>query len=243
MKVKIKLSILGHLPHLPEILKIKEWDSSIFEITSVNSVNFAGCSDGPNWEFLDANIESELPSKEDADILIVVTNVPLQDDYFVRRFSGNRICITYSGMSDILIFNDIPLKNLLLRLLYSASLVYKSQGNRIPLLSEIKFTHDDPRGCIFDMNGADKKDIIYSTNKPEICNSCVDSLINNHVESNSVDEKLISDTQKELKRINKGLYFKITDRIKKHPVITIVISSLVALSIDLLSHVIYEYFK
>jgi hypothetical protein len=243
MKVKIKLCILGHLPHLSEILKIEKWNSSIFEITGVNSLNFAGCSDGPNWEFLDNNIEKELPPNADADILIVVTNVPLQDDYFVRRFSDNRICITYSGMSDILIFNDIPLKNLLLRLLYSATLVYKSQGNRIPLLSEIKFTHDDPRGCIFDMNGADKKDIVYSTNKPEICNSCVDSLINNHVANNSVDEALIIETQKELKRINKGLYFKITDRIKKHPIITIVISSLVALSIDLISHFIYEYIK
>lgn len=141
-------------------------------------------------------------------------------------------------MSDILIYNDIPLKNLLLRLLYSAALVYKKHG-RIPLLTEMKFTHDDPRGCIFDMNGADKKDIIYSTNKPEICNSCVESFINNNAKNNSVKPKLIIKIQEELQKINKGLYFEITDHIKKHPIIAIVFSSFAAIILDIIAHFIY----
>lgn len=238
MKVKIRLGILGHLPHSSEIIKIKDWNSKLFEITSISSYNFTGCSDGPNWEFLDANIEKELPERSEEDILIMITNVPLEDDYFVRRFPNNRICITYSGMSDILIYNDIPLKNLLLRLLYSASLVFKKY-DRIPLISEVKFTHDDPRGCIFDMNGADKKDIIYSTNKPEICNSCVESFINNNIKNNSVKAKLINKVQLELQKINKGLYFEIADHIKKHPIIAIIFSSFAAITLDIIAHFIY----
>ncbi len=241
MKVRIKLGILGHLPHAKDIVKIKDWNSKLFEITAVDTYNFGGCSDGPNWEFLDANIEKELPEFDDADILIMITNVPLEDDYFVRRFQNNKICITYSGMSDILIYNDIPLKNLLLRLLYSAALVYKKHG-RIPLMREFKFTHDDPRGCIFDMNGADKKDIIYSTNKPEICNSCVESFVNNNEKNNCVKPKLIKKVQIELQKINKGLYFEITDRVKKHPIITILVSSLAAITLDIIAHLIYANF-
>jgi hypothetical protein len=242
MKVKIELGILGHLPHASEIIKIKDWNSKLFEITSINSYNFVGCSDGPNWEFLDANIEKELPERAEADILVVITNVPLEDDYFVRRFSNNRICITYSGMSDILIYNDIPLKNLLLRLLYSASLVHKKHG-RIPLMSEIKFTHDDPRGCIFDMNGADKKDIVYSTNKPEICNSCEESFVNNNAKNNSVKAKVIDKIQIELQQINKGLYFEMADYVKKHPIFAIVFSSLAAITLDVIAHFIYVKLK
>lgn len=238
MKVKIKLGILGHLTHSSDIIKIKNWSSKLFEITSVENYNFVGCSDGPNWEFLDTNIEKEFPDRGDEDILIMITNVPLEDDYFVRRFSNNKICITYSGMADILIFNDIPLKNLLLRLLYSAALVFKKHGY-IPLMDEMKFTHDDPRGCIFDMNGADKKDIIYSTNKPEICSSCVESFINNNAKNNSVKAKLIDKIQIELQKIDKGLYYEIKDHVKKHPIFAIIFSSIAAITLDIIAHFIY----
>ena len=114
------------------------------------------------------NIEKQLPQRDNADLLLAVTNVPLQDSYFARRFTDNRICMTYNSMTEILKLDNIPLENLMLRVLYSISFVYKRYGNRIPSMTEqTNFTHDETRGCIFDMNG-NKTDVIYSLNKPQI---------------------------------------------------------------------------
>lgn len=47
--------------------------------------------------------------------MIVITNVPLEGNYFARRFSDNRVCLTYYEMVDILTIYNISLENLILR--------------------------------------------------------------------------------------------------------------------------------
>ncbi len=175
--IKIKIVILGHIPYSIDKNKILKWKSNLFEILKpINSVTINGNSDGKSWEFTDDNIEKQLPLRDEADILLAVTNIPLQSNYFVRRFSDNRVCMTFDTIVEILIKKNIPLENLILRTLYSNSLVYIRFGNRIPLMSEnIKFTHDETRGCIFDMNGS-KTNIVYSLNGLKICDLCVKSL-------------------------------------------------------------------
>ena len=230
MKVKIKLAILGHLPHASDIDKLKNWESSLFEITEIVSYVINGDSDGQKWEYSDQNIErKQLPDRVDADVLLAVTSVPLQSNYFARRFSDNRVCLTYNEMTEILSSDNIPKVNLVLRVLYSISFVYRRYGNRIPLMHEnTNFSHDETRGCIFDMNGI-KTDIIYSLNKPQLCTSCIHALTNNEIPTNRIDKGLIDKVQKELKKINKGSYYNITDWIKKYPYWAITISSLTAI--------------
>ena len=245
--VTIKLAIWGHFPHKSEIEKIKNWKSDLFRITTINYYNIVGDSDGPNWEFLDETVEDQLPPRGDADVLVAVTNVPIQDNYFARRFSDYRVCVSYSGMTEILNYNNIPQRNLLLRILYSVSLVYKRFGDRIPLMTEItNFTHDETRGCIFDMDGI-KTDIIYSTHKPQLCGACIHDLTNNPIAANRIEVDLINKIQLELKKINKGLYYQITDFIKRYPVWSIVISSITAILLgtvgSILASFIYECIK
>ena len=244
MKVKIKIDILGHLPHSSEIESIKNWRSDLFEITRVDKYDIVGSSDGADWSFSDKNIEKQLRGRDGSDVLIAVTNVPLQDGYFARGFSDDRLCITYFGMSEILTFNDIPLENLLLRVLYAVAFVYRRSGNTIPSINVwSSFTHDDTRGCVFDMDGANKADVIYSTNKPQLCSSCVQSLTNNPVANNRIEKNLIEKVQVELLGIDKGLYYEIADWIKRHPVYAIIISSLTAITLEVISHFVYEKIK
>lgn len=244
MKVKIKIGILGYVPHSSKIKKIKNWQSELFEIISVDEYNIDGNSDGLNWEYSDTKIEGQLPIRDREDIFIAVTNVPIQDAFYARPFSGNRVCLTYFGMADILILNNIPLKNLLLKVLYLVSLIYRKNGNQIPLIRDnIKDTHDDTRCCIFDFNGAQKAEVIYSTSKPQLCKSCIQSLTNNLTPGNRIELNLIDKIQVELDRVNKGFFFNITDWIKKHPIQAIIISSLTAITLDIISHFIYEKMK
>jgi hypothetical protein len=247
MKVKIKLVFLGNIPHLLNVQKINKWDSELFEIIKVDYINIVGDSDGDEWEFRDENIISQLPNRGDADILVAVTNVPIQNNYFARLFTDNRGCITYHNMTEILKDENIPLENLLLRVLYSVSFVYRRFGNRVPLYNEnAHYTHDETRGCIFDMNGV-KTDVIYSMNKPQLCNSCIDALTNNPIGPNRIDRILINKVQSELKKIKKDHYYQITDLIKKHPIWAIIISSFTAIILGIIGSIIgaiiYEKFK
>lgn len=234
IKVRVKLAILGHLPHSLETEKVVKWKSQLFEIVPpIDSYTITADSDGDNWQFTDENILKQLPETFDGDILIAVTNVPIELNYFARRFSKNRICMTYFEMSEILNQNNIPLENLIYRVLYSASFVYKRYGNRIPLMSEdTNFAHDETKGCIFDMNGI-KTDIYYSTNKPNLCEPCVQALTTARVEKNLIDA-----VQKELKRIKKRLYFRMLAFVKVHPVWAIIISSLTAITLGTIGSLI-----
>lgn len=238
-KVKIKIAFLGHLPHSLNEKKIEKWKSALFEIMgTIGKYTLKTDSNGPNWEYTDEVIQEQLPQRRDADILLVVTNVPIQDNYFARRFTDNRVCITYNEMAKILKDDNIPLENLILRVLYSVSFLYKRYDDRIPLMSEnTNFTHDETRGCIFDMDGI-KTDTIYSTNQPQICHSCVESLTLSRVEKNLIDS-----VQKELKKIKKGLYYQIADFVKTKPIISFVITLFMAFIINLSSNFAYDLIK
>lgn len=221
-KIKIKLIFLGHPPHNINISKIKNWESKLFEIVDPIDNHTITTNADVGWGFSDHNIENMLPNNE-ADVLIAITSVPLEDNYYARRFTNNRLCITFSEIGDFLKYENIPLENLILRVLYSASFIYKRFNKQVPTNVEFtSYTHDETRGCLFDMNGI-KNDIIYSTNKPILCDSCIQSLRDNRIESNLIDT-----VKTELKKINKPLYYRISDLIKDNPICAIIISALTA---------------
>lgn len=227
-KVKIKIAILGHIPHSINLEKIQTWKSELFDIINPFSVlNIVGDSDGTNWEYSDENMEDQLPIRGEEDILLAITYVPLEMSYFLRRFTNNRVCMTYNEMTEILKSDNIPLENLILRIVYAISLVYKSHGDKIPESAEpTNYAHDETRGCLFDMNGI-KTDIIYSLDKPKICDSCVQNLTN--IPKYKLEKNIISQVQKELKNIEKKLYYRMTDFFKSNPILAIILSSILAI--------------
>lgn len=237
-RLKIKIVILGYLPFSINLKKVYKWKSELFEILpSKESEPITSNSDGRSWFFLDQNIEKQLPSRDNADILIAVTNVPLQENYFARSFSDNRVCMTYDSITEILENYNIPLENLILRRLYTTSILYKRHGNRIPLMTElVNDYHDETRKCLFDMNGGKKSDIIFSLDRPQLCPSCVNILTN--CPTDRIDKKQIDSVQRELKKIKKGLYYKITDLIKQRPILSIAISSLIAIILGAVGSII-----
>lgn len=237
MKLKIKLIFLGHLPYSIDSNKIEKWKSDLFEIVKpIDRHIISTDSDGEDWSFTDENIEGLLPNRNSENILIAITNVPLEDNYYARRFNDDRICVTFNEITEILESGNIPLENFIFKVIYSASLVYKRYGNRIPEMFEMtNFTHDETRGCLFDMNGI-KTDIIYSTNQPEICPSCILDLANSKVPKNLIDK-----IQKEIKGIQKELYYKITDFIKGYPIGAIFISSATAIILGFIGSILASY--
>lgn len=118
-------------------------------------------------------------------------------------------------VKDFLKDENIPLENVVYRILYAYSLAYKSSGDRVSSYDDTPgFTHDETKGCLFDMNGL-KTDLIESCDKPIICNDCEHKLSTRKVPTN-----LIETVKKELRGIRKARYYRWADFIKSHPILS-----------------------
>ena len=65
-----------------------------------------------------------------------------------------------------------------------------------------------------------KTDIVYSLNNPVVCNDCVERLIDEKVSVVVIDK-----VRKEIKRIRKGVYYRIADWVKRYPIWMLLIST------------------
>lgn len=242
-KIKIKIVTLGYIPARFDIKKVQHWKSNLFEISSVDYHNLNCDSDIDDaWAYSDDLINRQIPDVDDANFLVVLTNVPLEYNWYSRRLGNNKVIFTFHEIKDYLLYDNIPLENVVYRILYAYSLVYMRSDRRIPDYGEIPgFTHDETKGCLFDMNGI-KSDLIESCSKPIICRECEHKLANRMVPNN-----VIENIKSELKRIKKPLYYIWLDFVKVHPIISLAISSFTVIFLgvigSLIATSIYEYFR
>lgn len=236
-KTKITVATVGHMPADFNRQKIKEWESSVFEIVDgIESYSLTCDSDGYDWEFTDRALEEVLPNKFNGEFLIAIVNVPIEFNWYSRRLSANRVVFSFHEIKEILRFSNIPLENIIYRLLYAYTLLYKRSGNRIPETAEhTNFTHDETRGCLFDMNGI-KTDVVYSCHNPIICSDCVERL-----RREKVSDETIAQCQNEIRRIRKAMFYRITDFIKKHPLWSLAISAVTAIILGAAGSVLGSY--
>ena len=240
--VTIKVVTIGHMPSEFDLKKISSLKSREFTITpDIENYTINNDSDGDNWEFSDENLQSQLPAEFNEDFLIAIVNVPIEQNWYSRRLNDNKVVFSFYETKDILNFYNIPLENIIYRLLYAYTLLFKRSKRSIPSGTEnTDFTHDETRGCLFDMNGI-KRDIVYSCHDPIICDSCVEKMRTDRVPENTINR-----IKKEIRKIKKPLFFRVSDFIKMHPIISLIISVSVALALgiigSLLANIIYETF-
>ncbi len=242
-KVKIKLVSIGHLPIEFNSKKIPKFPSSIFEIVgNFDNLELRCNSDGFDWEFSDDLVRSQMPNSDGADFMIAIVNVPLQDNWYSRRLGNNQVVFTFYEIKEILLQANIPLENVIYRLLNAYTFAYKRNSNKIPEFHEMTdFTHDETRGCLFDMNGI-KSDLVASCHRPIICDECKERLRRDRI---SNDE--IKSGEKDIKKIQKDLYYRMLESVKRHPILALVISGLFAFSLGVASSITgsytFEYMK
>jgi hypothetical protein len=238
-KVKIKIISIGHLPIRLNLEKIKSHLSAAYEIVGDIENHVLRCnSDGYDWEFSDELVRAQLPLVFDADFMIVLVNVPLEANWYVRRVGNNQVVLTFHEIKEILINENIPLENVIYRLLYAYTLLFRRSSNRIPNFGEpTRFTHDETRGCLFDMNGI-KANLVESCDSPIICDQCEEALI-----KEKVSNDLIKITKSEIKQIKKEFYYKVIDFIKRYPIWALLISSLFAVLLNVVASWIYDLLK
>lgn len=224
-RVRLALVTIGHMPSELRLDRVRDWRSSLFELVdAVPSYAITNRADLPDWGFSDGAIGADVPQRGTADLVLALVSVPLQDNYYARRLEGNRVVMSLYEIDQILKYDNIPLENAVLRALYATALVFRRSGDRIPAMSEVvAYTHDETRGCLFDMNGI-KSGLARSCHRPIICRECAVALEQEHVASN-----VVSAVQREIRAIQKPLYFRIVDWVMAHPVLALAASSLAAI--------------
>jgi hypothetical protein len=228
-KIRIKIGVIGYLPFDFNRSLIKKWKSDIFEIVDdFDEYHFTADSDTLMWGYSDDLLNRELPSTFEGDLFVGITYVPIEANYYARRLDNNRVVFSYFEMYEILREGNFPMENLLLRVLYAYSLVYLRNNRKVPEQSEwLGFTHDDTRGCLFDMNG-NKSDVLFSLDSPKICDDCT-----SRIRVEKVPDNCTAQIKKEIKRIKKKKYFKISEFVKSKPILSIIISSFIGFLISL----------
>ena len=82
-KIKIKLVTVGYLPFKLNFNRMLKWKSEIFQINyQKDEYRFVNKSNTFNWGYTDDILEKELPDSFDEDILIGITYVPLEGNFY-----------------------------------------------------------------------------------------------------------------------------------------------------------------
>lgn len=237
MKLKIAVRILGHKSPDLNLSTICKWHSELWEIYEgrIETLSLNGDCDLDGWGYSDKALAKNPLGVDGANFTIYILNVPLEGNYYFRRIAENVGCFSLFEVGDILRSHNIPLENAILRTLYAGTMIYLCKKS-FPSMQEWRSSsHHETKGCIFDMNGI-KTNILFSCDRPILCESCCVA-----ARKFQVSNENIKTFQKEILKIKKRRYYRISDWVKRRPLWAIFISGTVALIIGILGSIIGSY--
>lgn len=173
---------------------------------------------------------------DNASFTLALINAPLENNYYMRRLGNKVAVLSLFEMAEIVRFSEFTIENYILRNIYELAVHYATNSALIPL-DAYSWAHDDVRGCLFDMN-ANKSDIIFSLHQPKLCDACKARVL-----SKQVNSGFLPTLTKELLRIRKALYFRMSEWGKTHPVLALIITAFSAICLNLIASIIFEKAK
>lgn len=229
-KTKIKIVKLGKQKHDALFDKLKKYNSRLFYV-DIYEKSRPKCDYqwGYSFNTLRELLSNDFDDKK-YDMCIGFVDTIIENNYFGKRLQNHNIfVISFYQVDELLKNENIDVFNFMLSTIYRYLTRYKLHGEYL--------THDETSGCIFDMCG-DKRDIIFSCDKPIICNECMVKM-----RTKGIEIDYINLLQKEIKRIHKSNYHRITSFIKKHPYLSMIIGVISSVIINLVACVIYDLLK
>jgi hypothetical protein len=154
----------------------------------------------------------------------------------MRRLSNKIGVLSLYEMAEIVSAENFSIENFILRNIYELAVLYAANSSLFPSDS-YTWAHDDVRGCLFDMN-ANKFDIVFSLNAPILCHAC-----RTKVMSKQLSADFLPSLDKELKRICKSRYYRITEWVKAHPLWALLLTGTSAICLNILASIIFEKLK
>lgn len=245
--VKVKLVVIGGISKELNLKRVLEWKSGMFSICQdIVRFNLNSYPDLPHRGFSDNNLEHCLPTmeqinknsdnNEDWNITFYVMSIPLEDNYYSRTLNNNRIVVTYNEVKNHLRDKNIPLENYLLRLIYAYTLIYMAKKEKeLSMRDEDYFSHEDSRGCLFDMCGT-YQDFDYSSISPTICEECSHKIVQRNIPNGTIQQ-----LRKELKGLRQTWNHRLNLWLQTHPIISIVISVFSSITLTIIGNYIWKW--
>jgi hypothetical protein len=239
--IKIKLIIIGHSDRVVNFDLMKKYKSKFFNFSDIERINNL-----PNPEkddgYLDivytkAEIQTVMNHVEFDGLCIAIMNYGFDDNFYMHRVGNNKVCISIFELENILSEKKISIENFIIKNVYEIFIFYKIVKNLTDNKEVYQFIHTDTRGCLFDLNG-DKRDIVYNTEKPIICDEC-----KGKISKKSIPKNFLEDIQGELLKIDKPFIKKIENFISKYPLFSVLVTFLFSTFINLFSNWLWEIIK
>lgn len=239
--LKIKLIIVGHSDRVVNFDLIKKYKSKFFkffDIERIDNLPNAKKDDGYlNIVYTKAEIQKVMNDIQFDGLCIAVMNYSFDDNFYMHRVGDNKVCISVFELENILNAKKISIENFIIKNIYEIFIYHKILKNFTDNKEVYKFIHSDTRGCLFDLNG-DKRDIIYNTEKPIICDEC-----KGKISKKSIPKNFLEDIQKELLKIDKPFIKKIENFISKYPLFSVIVTFIFSTFINLFSNWLWETIK
>ena len=240
MKHNATLIRLGHVHHLVNFNILRKWKSELFSITGIESIENLPNSDIDDG-FLDIkyrkqDLEKIISCPKNSDYAIAIMPYRFNDNFYMHRISNKCVVISLYGITDILKPENISIEHFIIRQLYEICAI-KYMINDLLSDDVYQFIHSDTRGCLFDLNG-DKSDILYNTEQPIICEECKGKFKHKQAQYG-----IIRTLEKELKKIQKPFILRAERWIKKYPLLSVIISMLTAITLNVVANLLYEILK
>lgn len=239
----IKIVTYGNVKRSLNSDKILRWKSKFFSIDpEINEYTIGIKYDSGMWGFSDKTLRAHLPSVDqimandrhrcNPDLVVYLTNVPLEYNYFSRILSPKRVIITIHEIREILSEAEIPLENFIIAMLYAYSLMYVSSEGSLSMEYESRLAHNDANGRIFNQCGH-KQEVIDTCRKPHLCDHCI-----SHFQMESVATDQITNINSELRKLNRTVYNRLKYFIKKRPILALTISAVGAIILNVISGIL-----
>lgn len=239
--LNVKLIIIGHSDRVVNFDLVKKHKSKFFNFLDIERINNLPSPEKDDG-YLDivytkAEIQKVMNDIQFDGLCVAIMNYQFDDNFYMHRVGTNKVCISIYGLENILNDKKISIENFIIKNIYEIFIFYKIVKNLTDNNEVYEFIHNDTRGCLFDLNG-DKRDIIYNTEKPIICDEC-----KGKISKKSIPKNFLEDIQKELSRIDKPFIKKIENFISKYPLFSVLVTFLFSTFINLFSNWLWEIIK
>ena len=235
MKYKIAIVRLGHCQHIVDFKAIKAWKSKLFEITGIYCVEHL-----PECDIQDGYLDVKYGKNDlspliscpsDCDFVVGIMPYRFIDNFYLHRISDNSAVISLYGIADILKTDNISIEHFVIKQIYEMCAI-KHLIKDLSSNDVYKIVHLDTRGCLFDMNG-ERSDIVYNTEQPIICDECKGKF-----KKKQVQQEIIEQFEKELKKIKKPFILRAEGWIKRYPLVAIFLSFAMSVIISVMANVV-----
>lgn len=235
--INIQLIKIGHNDLLSlENLINKRNSSSVFKFNEnelvASNANFLNKAELTIHD----NELSTININEKADFNIGIINRPLDGNYFSRPINEKFIVVSTYDFDTLELHEGISIENYFLRFVYAFSIIYQAYNGLNPQASEIM--QDNITGCLFD-KAILKKQIATFFKNPHI------SIAAKHTLSGkTIDAKIISTVENEIKKLQISWYYKYADLMKKNPIVATIIIFVSGLLLqELGGNFLYDWIK